>query len=402
MTIGDERCEFDLGSVEDERGDVGSSLTAYAVVHLGYPRAWYCIAWSGEIRAGRVIPHRILERDLVLWRDRTGRLHCQAAHCPHLGSHLGYGGEVDGDSLKCPLHGWRFDGDGKVCGQPGPDRIREGARLANYRVTERYGAVFLWNGNGEPDIELPDVSQELGLDGRDIEFGRHRWFLPFPARWFAENVADGMHFAILHDAGGYGETAILDEAPGVLELENVVHDKRNWFGWQNINRRYLRGELVNLLTPVVGDIRVTCYGGPLVLARFSGRSTILGSNVAGVTPIDENSCYFINIPLMPRFRIPVVGGVMQRILNIAMALGGWSTVMQDAAIMMHRNEEPSPPYGPRDRGLITYRRFWDARIGAEAPLEGDRVRSYGARAGIRARRPDGLQGRSVRTFQEAP
>ena len=31
-----------------------------------------------------------------------------AAHCPHMGAHLGFGGRVVGEAIRCPMHGFSF------------------------------------------------------------------------------------------------------------------------------------------------------------------------------------------------------------------------------------------------------------------------------------------------------
>jgi hypothetical protein len=56
---------------------------------------------------------------------------------------------------------------------------------------------------------------------------------------------------------------------------------------------------------------------------------------------------------------------------------------------MHRAEQPNPAYHVRDRGLVTFRRFWDSRITSDGPLAGDNLRSNGARAGIRVKKDGG-------------
>jgi hypothetical protein len=52
---------------------------------------------------------------------------------------------------------------------------------------------------------------------------------------------------------------------------------------------------------------------------------------------------------------------------------------------MTRAEPPNPPYTPRDKGLIAFRRLSDSRIVTNGPLAGDNIRSNGARAGIRVK-----------------
>jgi phenylpropionate dioxygenase-like ring-hydroxylating dioxygenase large terminal subunit len=46
---------------------------------------------------------------MVLLRTRSGHVRLLEAYCPHLGAHLAVGGRVEGETLVCPFHGWRFD-----------------------------------------------------------------------------------------------------------------------------------------------------------------------------------------------------------------------------------------------------------------------------------------------------
>jgi nitrite reductase/ring-hydroxylating ferredoxin subunit len=355
----------------------------YRALNPAYPRAWWMIAWSGDVKGTRAVPHKVLERDLVLWRDQSGVLHCQAAHCSHLGAHLGHGGEVVGNTLRCPFHGWCYDATGKVDRCPGPFTVREGVRQATYRIVERYGVVFLWNGAGEPDFDFPDILGEAGFAEEDVVFARHRWYVPFPAKWFVENDCDGMHFAVAHDTAEWGETLVESESDTVMRLRNVLHGRVPWLGWNNIRRRVLRGEPANLLTPVNSDILCTSWGGVLNLIRFAGRPGILGNMIACWTPIDANSHYTQEITLLPKVRVPVLGRAIERAAGFGLGLAAWTTLVQDAGLMMYRREPANPPYTSADKAMIAYRRFWDSRIVTDEPLSGDGVRNNGVRAGIR-------------------
>ena len=46
----------------------------------------------------------------IILLGRAGVLH---AFCPHLGTHLGHGGTVQGNNIVCPYHSWEFDADGR-------------------------------------------------------------------------------------------------------------------------------------------------------------------------------------------------------------------------------------------------------------------------------------------------
>lgn len=360
----------------------------YSALNPAYPRSWWMVAFSCDVKGHRTVPLRVLERDVVLWRDSGGAVHCQAGHCPHLGAHFGYGGEVIDDELRCGFHGWRFAPSGQLAGVPGPDKPRANLCLPTYRIVERHGALFLWNGAGEPDIEFPDFLRflaDIGATEEDVTFHHHRWFLPFPAKWFGENLADGMHFAVAHDTGEWGDTIINFETPTMLETENAIYERRDWWSAENIKRRFTRRELINLLTPVVDNVVGTSWGGTVNLVRFAGRPRILGTIINCWCPVDADSHYVMDITLVPRSKVPVIGRPVEKTIGFVAGLGNWSTAIQDAGLMMHRKEPVNPPYSPRDRGLIAFRRLWDSRVDSHYQLAGDDRRSNGLRAGIKVK-----------------
>ena len=78
-----------------------------------YPNGWFQVAYSEELPEGGVMPLRYFGRDLVLFRTETGEARVLDAFCPHLGAHLGHGGKVCGQSIRCPFHAWEFNGAGQ-------------------------------------------------------------------------------------------------------------------------------------------------------------------------------------------------------------------------------------------------------------------------------------------------
>ncbi|HVM63785.1 MAG TPA: Rieske 2Fe-2S domain-containing protein, partial [Acidimicrobiales bacterium] len=68
-----------------------------------YPDGWYLLCESAAVGKGDVVPLRYFGRDLVLYRTEQGRAVVVDAHCPHMGAHLGYGGVVDGEGIRCPF-----------------------------------------------------------------------------------------------------------------------------------------------------------------------------------------------------------------------------------------------------------------------------------------------------------
>ena len=82
------------------------------------PDGWFAVAASDDVGVGDVVTLHYLCRELVAYRGDDGRVRVFDAHCPHLGAHLGHGGQVCGSDIVCPFHGWRFDADGALVEVP--------------------------------------------------------------------------------------------------------------------------------------------------------------------------------------------------------------------------------------------------------------------------------------------
>jgi nitrite reductase/ring-hydroxylating ferredoxin subunit len=128
----------------------------------------------------------------------NGAIRAVDAVCPHLGAHLGAGGKVVGNTLKCPFHGWRFDGTGACVAIPYAARIPPKARVRSWDVREQNGQILVWYhaDRAEPSFEVPH------LDG----FGDQGWTRPTfhtvtvrtHVQEMNENIFDVAHFVEVH------------------------------------------------------------------------------------------------------------------------------------------------------------------------------------------------------------
>ncbi len=122
---------------------------------------WYAAEWSRTVTT-RPVAVKMLGQSFVLYRDAQGAAHCLVGGCIHRGGALG-DGQVLGNDLECPYHGWRFATDGRCTRIPAlgvSARIPGRARLDSYPVQERYGIIFVFLGDlpeGErpPLLEVP-------------------------------------------------------------------------------------------------------------------------------------------------------------------------------------------------------------------------------------------------------
>ena len=163
-----------------------------------FPMGWFSIARSHELLVGEVTSVQAFDRELALYRTRSGEAVLQDAFCPHLGANLGVEGRVVGETIRCPFHGWRFGKDG-VCEEiPYCEEIPERARIRTWHTAEKNGEIYVWfhPENTGPQWDLPDLPE---LDDPNWTSPRYTEFLvPAHVQDIAENSCDPVHFQYVH------------------------------------------------------------------------------------------------------------------------------------------------------------------------------------------------------------
>jgi len=163
-----------------------------------YPNGWFAVAHADALAPGEVRAITYLGRDLALFRDAAGRYHVLDAYCPHLGAHLAQG-KVEGDSLRCPFHSWRFEGaTGRCLEIPYAKRIPPKADARSWRTIECNGMVLVWHHDrgAEPDW-MPERIDALDDPAYKLH-ATHEWTIASHPQEIMENGVDFAHFQTLH------------------------------------------------------------------------------------------------------------------------------------------------------------------------------------------------------------
>jgi len=79
-------------------------------------KRWTALDELRNIEPGKVHRYSVSDEELIARRNATGELQIFDAFCPHQGAHLGHGGRLDDDCLRCPFHGLYFDAEGRCIG----------------------------------------------------------------------------------------------------------------------------------------------------------------------------------------------------------------------------------------------------------------------------------------------
>lgn len=95
-----------------------------------------------------VKPVRVLGQNFVLFKNAEGRFGLLDRDCPHRGADLAFG-RNEGDGLRCPFHGWKFDVDGRCLetpAEPAGSTLCDRVTQKSYPLIERSGVLFGWFG----------------------------------------------------------------------------------------------------------------------------------------------------------------------------------------------------------------------------------------------------------------
>ena len=232
-----------------------------------YPNGWFRVGYSGELEPEAVEPLSYFGRELVLFRTAGGEARMFDAYCPHLGAHLGVGGVVEGESIRCPFHAWRFGSEGSCVEIPYASRIPPLAKLRPWPVVEKNGLILAHHhADGKPpSYEVPEVPQ-IGRSGWTPLFIKH-WKVR--ARWLDmnENCVDSAHFKYVH-----GTLTIPDLE---VDVDGHVFRTESRFDQKAPGGRTVQGRLVT-----------TDYGPAFQTVEIDGIIGALLLNTS--TPIDED------------------------------------------------------------------------------------------------------------------
>ena len=159
-------------------------------------RFWMPIAMTNQF-ADKPYRVRVLGEDLVLFREKKGRLGLVHLHCAHRNMSLEFG-IIEEGGIRCSYHGWKYDIDGTIletpC-EPPASKIKDKVCLGAYPVIEYGGLAFTYMGPPDKTPEFPfyDTFDE---DGDEML----PYLIDSPCNWLQvmENAWDPFHTVYLH------------------------------------------------------------------------------------------------------------------------------------------------------------------------------------------------------------
>lgn len=312
---------------------------AQAAADRGYgvlpiPFGWFAVAMSDEIVPGDVKTLAYFGTEFVVWRGEDGTINAVDPYCPHLGAHLGVGGEVVGNDLRCPYHHWEFNGDGGVTKIPYArgviaPRLQRGC-LPTWPIQESAGVIYVWY---HPKKVAPkwDVAQlpAPAQGGAWVEGERHEWIINIHVQEITENGQDYAHFPAVHGTLSPPET----------EFKIEGYTRRNTI---DVQMQTPRG-------PMEGTIDVTATGPGQSITHFTDVTEVIMSQQS--TPIDGHTTHLrwqlYHLPDISEGKMRVTKARMRDLVK---------QVNQDIPIWNNKRFNAEPLLVQGDGPILAYRR----------------------------------------------
>ena len=170
------------------------------------PYGWFFVEYGDKLEKGEHKMVNMLDQEWIVFRTESGDVGVTDPFCPHLGAHIGHGGKVVGESIRCPFHHWEYNSEGWCTKIPYANKMppvceREPV-LRALPAVEKYGLIMCWYHprNLEPLWELPDIPEFEPGNDTHVEPRHYHSEINTAIQELAENGVDNAHLRFLHGA----------------------------------------------------------------------------------------------------------------------------------------------------------------------------------------------------------
>src|SRR6266545_2805871 len=125
-----------------------------------FRRFWLPVALADELPSPDSVPLRVkvMNEDLIAFRDTNGNVGLIDANCPHRGAPLFFGRNEEA-GLRCVYHGWKYDVNGRcvdIPNMPEGDTYRDKIKIKRYPVIEKGDLLWAYMGPAEKEPPFPN------------------------------------------------------------------------------------------------------------------------------------------------------------------------------------------------------------------------------------------------------
>jgi nitrite reductase/ring-hydroxylating ferredoxin subunit len=310
------------------------------------PNSWYRVCFSKDLRPGEVKPLRYFNNDLVLFRTESGEACIFDAHCRHLGAHLGHGGEVKGECIQCPYHGWMWHKEGNCNHVPYPHSGNNpNVQIGKWPVAELNGTVYAYyHSEGKPPTwempEFPEFSSGEWVSAIQM----YKRNVACSIQEIAENNSDTAHFSHLHKAR-FGK--VLTES---LEFDGLIRTHIASYEVQVPIISRLLG--INEFHTTYQQYGLGCNRN-LVSLKANGKTVLEWRIVCMHTPIDKENAEALCVTKLKKFiNVPITRFLVELLTKKAC-----EEVDRDAMVWDHKVFLENPPLYKEEHSINQFREW---------------------------------------------
>ena len=192
--------------------------------------AWYLAAWSHEVSPSAIVAKRLLNSDLILFRDSNDEVRALEDRCPHRHVPLRLGSMEQG-AVQCAYHGLRFDGSGACIHNPHGATIPRHAAVRSYPTRAAGGGIWVWMGEAAAAAE--ELPVFAALNGEPCYVARDHIHVAADYLLALDNILDLSHLQFLHPTtlgGTSAQAARIDTGHSARavwvtrQLDGLVYD----------------------------------------------------------------------------------------------------------------------------------------------------------------------------------
>lgn len=256
-----------------------------------FRRFWYPVVPIQDLSTGPY-PFRLLGEPIVVWLDHTGKPAAVRDRCCHRTAQLSLGQVADGH-LRCPYHGWEFNGSGTCVRVPqlAPDApIPASYKVESFACTERYG--YVWVCLAEPLMDIPDIPEAAGSAFRLIPEFYEPW--QCAGLRVMENELDLAHPTFVHTTTFGSEDHPVPDSLEITETDYGIHVE-GVLGVVNPDLQQQNLKMVDGQT--VRTLEMDWYLPFTVRLRINYPNGLVHVIVNTMTPIDDGTSQMVQFCL---------------------------------------------------------------------------------------------------------
>lgn len=168
------------------------------MLEKNYPYNLWWVAAQAEEISRTPLARKLLDTQVVLFRQQDGQVVALEDRCPHRSAPLSMG-RLEGDAIQCPYHGFEFGASGQCTRIPSQDHIPKNLCVRSFPIRQVGPLVWIYLGDTDQIAHAPEPYDASWADDHS------RWSVIYGQislnnnyMLLRENVLDATHFAFLH------------------------------------------------------------------------------------------------------------------------------------------------------------------------------------------------------------